>query len=406
MTAGTAWSSEVRPTTARPGLFEGLSYPLARELLCHVCIAPDAPLPDALVEATAAAQAWPWLVSAARRTGLVALLWSRLTPGQRDLVPLPVRDELSALHLGCAVSYAAAQRQLARCLSELGAAGITVIVLKGAAIASTLYPDPSTRLLADLDLLVADDDLSRARECLVGHGVAPRPSDHLHESPAAVPDEAFPVELHAISRHLRWWPQSEPGDLLDRTREIRIGDTRPLTLNPVDTWLHLACHGLRHAPRYWPRMAADLARLVRSEAWNEESWGRLLEPARRARRRRLILVAACIAHGGGLPSQLSGMIDAHRAADAVRRARIAWRIALDSTDLRSGPWVRAWTLDAPSDRAHELRRVLLPSLTRVAERSALPRPLAAAAYPLAVAVEGLRSAWSGLRWGVSLWRYR
>jgi len=100
------------------------------------------------------------------------------------------------------------------------------------------------------------------------------------------------------------------------------------------------------------------------------------------------------------------MIDAHRAADAERRARIAWRVTLDSTDLRSGPWVRAWTLDATSDRAHELRRVLLPSLTRVAERLALPRPLAAAAYPLFVAIEGARSALQGVKWGVNLWRYR
>ena len=53
-------------------------------------------------------------------------------------------------------------QELERILRMLEAAGIPVIVLKGAALAQTIYPDIALRPMTDLDLLVLQKDLDRA----------------------------------------------------------------------------------------------------------------------------------------------------------------------------------------------------------------------------------------------------
>ncbi|MBU1660855.1 MAG: nucleotidyltransferase family protein, partial [Chloroflexi bacterium] len=53
-------------------------------------------------------------------------------------------------------------RELDRILAAFAEANIPVILLKGAALAQTIYPDPALRPMGDLDLLVEKDDLERA----------------------------------------------------------------------------------------------------------------------------------------------------------------------------------------------------------------------------------------------------
>jgi hypothetical protein len=51
---------------------------------------------------------------------------------------------------------------LERLLLEFSKKGIEVILLKGAALAVTLYPDNTLRPMGDLDLLIKESDLGAA----------------------------------------------------------------------------------------------------------------------------------------------------------------------------------------------------------------------------------------------------
>jgi hypothetical protein len=65
------------------------------------------------------------------------------------------------------------QRELTRVLNALGAAGVAPLILKGTALAYSIYPSPSLRTRADTDLLVAEADVARTAEILTSLGYAP-----------------------------------------------------------------------------------------------------------------------------------------------------------------------------------------------------------------------------------------
>src|SRR5262249_61124700 len=57
--------------------------------------------------------------------------------------------------------------------SRLSAAGLSCILLKGAALVRTLYGDPGLRHVGDVDLLLDDRDIPRAASLLEAMGFRP-----------------------------------------------------------------------------------------------------------------------------------------------------------------------------------------------------------------------------------------
>lgn len=57
--------------------------------------------------------------------------------------------------------------ELGRVLEAFNEAGIDVIVLKGAALAQTIYPDIALRPMGDVDLLVKKEGLEKAENLLI-----------------------------------------------------------------------------------------------------------------------------------------------------------------------------------------------------------------------------------------------
>jgi hypothetical protein len=94
----------------------------------------------------------------------------------------------------------------------LRAAGVEVVALKGAVLASFHYPEPALRPMGDLDLLLKDArDLARATEALGGagwralldtprHRVFARPDERVVRPAAEDPDNPIRVEIHTSFR--------------------------------------------------------------------------------------------------------------------------------------------------------------------------------------------------------------
>ncbi|MER3458636.1 MAG: hypothetical protein C4309_08450, partial [Chloroflexota bacterium] len=58
-------------------------------------------------------------------------------------------------------------------IGALEAASIPAIVLKGPALALTIYPDPALRVIGDLDLLVRREQVEQAMAALHSLGYGP-----------------------------------------------------------------------------------------------------------------------------------------------------------------------------------------------------------------------------------------
>jgi len=96
----------------------------------------------------------PALLATAGDEGVAALCHHRLrASGGWDRLPPALRDGLTSAAHGAAATALLWERELQAVLGALAAAGIPTLLLKGAALAYTLYPEPYLRPRADADLL-------------------------------------------------------------------------------------------------------------------------------------------------------------------------------------------------------------------------------------------------------------
>jgi len=161
--------------------------------------------------------------------------------------------------------YATAARNLliyndlARALRALSEAGVPVIVLKGAALAETIYPSIAHRPMGDVDLLVRPEDRDQARAALEDAGYRFLPEPQQRFSPF---DTEFTGEM-AFRRNegplieLHW--QLTPAEWLRRlialdtealwrdAQPLEIGGVQALHLSPPDTLFHLCLHLTAHS---------------------------------------------------------------------------------------------------------------------------------------------------------------
>lgn len=179
-------------------------------------------------------------------------------------------DRVRTAAVGIAVDAAAAEA-----VEAFRQMGIEAVLLRGPAIAATLYDDPLEREYSDVDLLVQESDFERAASILLGLGY--------HEAPV---EQAFPAER---PRHATTWVRGD-GRAIDLHRSLvgvgappaqvwrafRTG-ARTLQVGGVDalipteevTALVAALHAAHHGSRGGhPRRDLELARVkLPPDAW-------------------------------------------------------------------------------------------------------------------------------------------
>jgi len=234
-------------------------------------------------------------------------------PGLRDLAPPDVRRALGRARLQAATRAERVAAALAPVLTELEAAGVPVVLLKGAALLATIQP-PGTRSLGDVDLLVRRPDYARVAAALVAHGFEKRLepgrterallADH-HEIAFVRRGKGEPVD---IDLHWRLYPRDRAfsiptGDLIARARPVRFGGAPALALSPEDAVVHYATQiGIDFLLLSFGR-AADIHALVAS---GSVDWGRLCRIARDAGAAGVTHLALSLA--AGLGAEVPGFV--------------------------------------------------------------------------------------------------
>ncbi len=127
-----------------------------------------APMPDIRTEQ------WFPLLKSAEEHGLAPLLYASLK--KRDALQSMPPEQAKALRESYLRTYIAnwlAYKELRLLLEICERERIPVIVLKGAALGTTLYPEPALRPFSDLDLLFRRRDVERVSALLAGQGYEP-----------------------------------------------------------------------------------------------------------------------------------------------------------------------------------------------------------------------------------------
>ncbi|MDX1435446.1 MAG: nucleotidyltransferase family protein [Anaerolineales bacterium] len=113
---------------------------------------------------------WPDILRRAEIEGVAPLIWHTAERAPLpDLDPILLQD-LAQGYYRAAGRSALQLKELGRILQGLEKADLRALILKGAALALSIYPDPALRPMGDLDFLVPRDSLEPALRTLADLG--------------------------------------------------------------------------------------------------------------------------------------------------------------------------------------------------------------------------------------------
>ncbi len=203
---------------------------------------------------------WEEVLKSASWHGIAPLLYHNLKGIQENqLIPQEVLDHLKKTYYGNMVRNMYLFAELGRILEAFGKKGVVLIVLKGAALAKTVYGNIALRTMADIDLLVKKEDLPHAERIISGLGYIFSDSGPIesykknhHHIRYFHPLNTTVVEIHwhiAMKFHplriritdtaiiKRWW---------ERAQTVEFSGKKVLVLCPDDLLCHLCLHFLKH----------------------------------------------------------------------------------------------------------------------------------------------------------------
>jgi hypothetical protein len=329
-----------------------LGLPVSREaevLLCAASVRPAAERIDRLRALLTQDLDWDWLREAAAHHCIESMLYWHLSRAGLDAVPENATAALKQSYarvVQCNMLFVQELLHLVKLLSD---ASIPVVPYKGPLLASVLYEDLAQRQMWDLDLLVKEEDVARAKRILLDDGYT-QTADLTPEEEQRVrkqnDEEVFHSPRHGLEIELHWrlMPpavgKASPSEFVwEHARtETRFGMpmlTLPAELHALVIFLHA---GVKHR---WAQLKflADAARLMNLPAGLD--WGLIWREMNDRRESHVLLVGACLAQtllGAPVPE----IVAAGFQRDARLRASVGLAIGRLFRDGFGLPGLEEW----------------------------------------------------------------
>lgn len=194
-------------------------------------------------------------------------------------------DSLLGAHREAMLAPLAVERGLLEVASELDTGEVEFVVLKGPALAHTVYPEPSWRYFGDLDILVRAGDWPKACAVLENLGyrrALPEPRGGFDQRFGKAAEFRRPggieVDLHRTLVVGPFGLWIEPELLFEGTTELRLWDR---TLRRLDDTL-LQLHACVHASLgWWPPLRVPVRDVVQVAHRAQVDWEALADRAAR-----------------------------------------------------------------------------------------------------------------------------
>lgn len=219
------------------------------------------------------AAAWHALATRAVRERLGPLLHAALQRAGRADVPTAVQTLLAQEYCRAAAAALYQQQELAAILRACADAQIPCIVLKGSALAVTLYPDPALRPCGDIDLLFPPDTIPQVMAILDELGYQnryhasrtdrlPRTTSEHHCSRAGRRPSIVEPHWH-ITGNAYYARRMPSAWFWQQTTPAMIGGEPTQVLATSAQFLHLVSHYALHYQGHHLLWLFDIALLVR-----------------------------------------------------------------------------------------------------------------------------------------------
>lgn len=245
---------------------------------------------------------WAYIRRHAARHGLEPQLHRHLAEHEA-LVPSETLRHFSKTARQAAFRNMRQLHELLRIVEALEEQNVPVIPFKGPVLAALAYGDVAVRPFVDLDLLVAREDVLRAKEYLVQEGYEPVQDMTPGEEAAFIaaqhgyefvhPESGFVVEVHWAFFFEIYAFDLTPDEIWDRHHTTTLSGTSVRTLAPEDLFIYLCTHGTKHR---WMRLKwiADVAAFIQSQP--DLDWEVVMRRARRTGTARMVRLGGYLAH--------------------------------------------------------------------------------------------------------------
>jgi hypothetical protein len=250
------------------------------------CLSAGALPPQVCSDLTDPSLSWRKVVDTACRLGLGALLYSRCGEhAVREHMPTQVLCSLKDDYFFYQARNMKVYAELRNVLTAFSHHGLSVIVLKGAALAELVYRHIGLRTMTDIDLLVRKEDLRKAAVIMEELGF--RADEHYrskewyhhchhHLAPYISPDGSISVEIHWHVLERTAPMDFAIEELWTRPKAVRVAQTPCLRFSAEHLLFHVALHLASSSQfRSQLRGLCDVAEILRTLE-QEIDWQELL----------------------------------------------------------------------------------------------------------------------------------
>lgn len=274
---------------------------------------------------------WLALIRLAMRHDVVPLLYRNLQRVCPNAVPDSISGPLRAHYQSLSAQARLHTEELVRVLAACADQGIRAVPYKGPALAQRLYGDVSLRPFGDLDIVVLERDVPRARDLLQRLGyefVPPNNTLDLAEHVRTgrefqfTSSEGTSLELHwrLGSRLVR--VKQDPERFLQGLETICLAGAQVPSLSLEDYFLVLSLHATKHEWKQL-KLVCDIAEILGRA---DVDWNYVAREAHVLGLKRMLAVGALLAEGAldtALPAELVRGLKmdstAQAMADRIRR---------------------------------------------------------------------------------------
>jgi hypothetical protein len=367
----------VHPVISSNVLLEGLRAEHQLLVYCaRVDVSPA--LAGEIISLTQGNLDWEYLEKLAISHNVLPLLYRTLQNCCPEQIPAPTLSRLKKKFQQNTWKNLFLTRELIQVLSACLAQGIQAVPIKGPALAVDVYQNLALRQFQDLDILLREADVHKARDLLIKQGYQGQTAIELNshwEHHMARGDVHLELQWRMPSH---WQIMSNrsafPYDaerVWQNLREVTLADTPVSHLSREDLLLLLCLHGNRHG---WERLSwiCDVAETARVHA--DMDWQRLMLYADEIGSQRIVLLGLTLAHillDAPLPDAIQQKIDAQSVLRALAQ-QIIHKLFNDPEEetmwleetafhlkVRDRLWDRVQILFTPNDKDRDW--VSLPS---------------------------------------------
>ena len=233
---------------------------------------------------------WPLIAHSAEENALAPLLYASLKKrGRENEPPANVTEDLRTAYLRTNTANWLAFQELGSLLNIFEREQIPVVLLKGCALATTLYPEFDLRPMSDIDLLIPHSTLDHVQALLIQQGYTPPLELGSGYGQRFSSYQAFHrngnrpahVEVHWHLFKSPYYCDRIPINWFwNRTSEIDMGGTRARAFTPEAQLLHLSAHYALHHRAERLIWSYDLALLL-ARYRVQMNWEEIIEAVRR-----------------------------------------------------------------------------------------------------------------------------